>query len=249
MQTANQPFADAEAMGIIAQESGHVGPIAPGKLPPRCAQPDGAPLFASIEGPVASASLGQVYRAVDHDGRRLAVKVQRPGAVRQVSLDFAVIASGFSALQASGWGNGDLIEIVDIVADGVFQELDYRNEAANAAAFERSLRFLGYVSVPKVVEELPLTRKLIVTQWVEGRHLDALGKAEGLAMTQMAVEAVTASLVLTGFVHADPHEVAPPRHRLGTPPFPSLTPHRHPLPLRGTSCSATTGACTSSTLG
>ena len=47
---------------------------------------------------------------------------------------------------------------------------------------------------------------MLVTEWVQGHHLSNLPPAEGLKMTRMAVEACTASLVLTGYVHADPHE-------------------------------------------
>ena len=46
----------------------------------------------------------------------------------------------------------------------------------------------------------------LVNEWIHGRHLSDLGRKEGLRMTSMAVEAVTAGLVLTGQVHADPHE-------------------------------------------
>ena len=54
--------------------------------------------------------------------------MQRPHAVRQVAKDFAVIATSLWAVAKAGWGNGDLQEIVDIVAEGVFEELDYRCE-------------------------------------------------------------------------------------------------------------------------
>ena len=51
-------------------------------------------------------------------------------------------------IQSTGWGNGDLVEITDIVAAGVFEEMDYRNEAVNAQRFERSLDFLGCGATP-----------------------------------------------------------------------------------------------------
>ena len=138
--------------------------------PPDCESPDSPPLFAEITAePVASASLGQVYRARTHDGGEVAVKVQRPHAVRQVAKDFAVIATSLWAVAKAGWGNGDLQEIVDIVAEGVFEELDYRCEALNAEAFATSLAFLGYVRVPAVAAGFEPTPRVLVSEWMHGR--------------------------------------------------------------------------------
>jgi len=50
------------------------------------------------------------------------------------------------------------------------------------------------------------TDRVLVTEWVQGQHLSYLPPEAGLRMTRMAIEACTASLVLTGYVHADPHE-------------------------------------------
>jgi hypothetical protein len=71
--------------------------------------------------------------------------------------------------------------------------------------FEDSLAFLGFVGTPNVLPQYSTTR-VLVTEWVKGQHLSALTPDAGLRMTRMAVEACTASLVLTGYVHADPHE-------------------------------------------
>jgi len=85
------------------------------------------------------------------------------------------------------------------------QELDFRHEARNCYEFGESLRFLGYVDVPKTIPELT-TRRALGMEWVYGRHLSDLSPEEAMRMTYMSVEAVTAGLVLTGKVHADPHE-------------------------------------------
>lgn len=61
LQTANRPFRNADAWRVIAQETGHRGPIAPGITPEGCPEPDAEPLFASLgASPIAAASLGQV---------------------------------------------------------------------------------------------------------------------------------------------------------------------------------------------
>ena len=50
----------------------------------------------------------------------------------------------------------DLLKIWDTVASGVVDELDFRKEARNAAAFEKSLSFLGYATTPQVLTQFNL---------------------------------------------------------------------------------------------
>ena len=205
LQTSNEPFADNLAFQVIAEEFNATGPLAPGiPVTPGC-DPNGPTLFAKLsETCIASASLGQVYRGTTHDGQEIAVKVQRPDALEQCLLDGSVIIAALKAIQGRYW-NGDLLAIFDLVAGGVVQELDFRHEASNCYEFGESLRFLGYVDVPKTLPELT-TRRALGMEWVYGRHLSDLSPEEAMRMTYMSVEAVTAGLVLTGQVHADPHE-------------------------------------------
>ena len=99
-----------------------------------------------------------------------------------------------------------LLLFFEQVAAGVVEELDFRHEASNAKLFGESLAFLGYVRVPDTIPELT-TRRALAMEWVYGSHLSALATSEEkMRMTYMCVEAVTAGLVLTGLVHADPHE-------------------------------------------
>ena len=205
LQTNNAPFPDELAFQVMAEEFNVTGPLAPGiPLTPGC-DADAPPFFAKLsETCIASASLGQVYRGTTHDGLEIAVKVQRPDALRRCLLDGSVIIAALKAITGRFW-NGDLLAIFDLVAGGIVQELDFRHEASNCKAFGESLRFLGYVDVPVTLPELT-TRRAMAMEWVYGRHLSDLEPEEAMRMTYMSVEAVTAGLVLTGMVHADPHE-------------------------------------------
>ena len=217
LQTRNAPFSDEAAMRCLADEFGleDVGLLAPGVAPDA-----GRPflkteeyVFAALsKEPVAVASLGQVYKGRTHDGVDVAVKIQRPDALRTCAVDYTCFAVVWAAIQrwwtwkrGSEFDNGDIGEVVDTVADGIFDELNYGLEAVNAKEFKESLDFLGFVDVPRFLPELS-TDRVLTTEWIRGNHLEALGLRDGALMTQLAVEACTASLVLTGFVHADPHE-------------------------------------------
>ncbi len=191
--------------------------------------PNGPTLFKEMTvDPIACASLGQVYKATMHDGREVAIKVQRPDALTTLAKDAQCFRTvyraksvvekvkgtfvkkpsrgdmegGMTEDEVRG-GSSTAVTVLDRVAKEVKMELDYRIEAENSVRFRDSLKFLGFVTTPNVVQA---TDRILITEWIPGRHLKDLSTEEGLAMTQMAVQACTASMVLTGFVHADPHQ-------------------------------------------
>ena len=78
-------------------------------------------------------------------------------------------------------------------------------ESENAEKFVDSLKFLGFVDAPTTIKDLLLHACLRLPGSTE--RIRSLSPEKGQEMVTMAVEACTASLVLTGYVHADPHEV------------------------------------------
>ena len=207
LQGENAPFPNQQAWRILAEDLDW-----PGRLAPDCPHAQGAPgpaLFAELSAdPVAAASLAQVYYAKTHQGRELAIKVQRPGLLRLVALDMYVLRIMLDLLRRR-WGTmADLRIIADEVGAGVFRELDAHGEAANAAEFERRLSFLGFVRAPRWAPEYsgPAgVARVLAMEWVHGRRLSQLPPDLQRRFVDMAVEASVAQLIRTGFVHADPH--------------------------------------------
>ena len=100
LQTSNVPFADELAWAVIKEDFRWRGPIAPGVGVDAGADAELPPLFASITpSPVAVASLGQVYKAITHEGKEVAVKVQRPDAMSMLAKDYMCFVVSWAAIE------------------------------------------------------------------------------------------------------------------------------------------------------
>ena len=163
------------------------------------------------ESPIASASLGQVYKAkLDHNNW-VAVKVQRPNLdfiIRRdlVIIRFLSILSG--PLLPLNLGVG-LDEIIDEFGSKLFEEIDYEIEARNAEKFAILFKDNSTITIPKV-ERLYSSRKVITTSWINGTKLKSREELlnNSLNPSEIIKTGVTSAiqqLLEFGYFHADPH--------------------------------------------
>ena len=154
----------------------------------------------------AAASLGQVHRAVSHDGRELACKLQYPDMTSVVEADLKQLKLAF-AIYARYDPSVDTSEIHEEIAERLREELDYGLEARHARLYAELLKDEARVHVPDVVPELS-TGRLLTMSWLEGRRLLDFVDAPLAARNEIALALFRAWYVPFydgGVIHADPH--------------------------------------------
>eukprot|EP00977_Amphora_coffeiformis_P004663 scaffold1001_cov169-Amphora_coffeaeformis.AAC.10 len=177
----------------------------------------GGPLgqfFTSIsEKPVAAASLAQVYMATLNDGKntRVAVKVQRPDVLGTVSKDLYVLRRAAEVFQGlierfAPQQRTNYVALLNEWAIGFYTELDFQNEASNQRRLRNIMleRNVTGVTVPKTYDDL-CTRRILVSEWMDGKKLSDCTEAQIAKATPIAQEAFLTQLFEAGFFHADPH--------------------------------------------
>jgi ubiquinone biosynthesis protein len=169
-------------------------------------------LFVSFEEePLGSASLGQVHAAVLRDGREAVVKVQRPGLREQLAEDLQYFNELARFLEAhTGVASRvDMVGVVQQVERALADELDYLNEARNAAIFRRNLTSFPRILIPRVIEGYT-THKVLTTERIRGIKVDEIPPVARLdhefgRLADEFARAYLRQITVDGFFHADPH--------------------------------------------
>lgn len=156
--------------------------------------------------PVASASLGQVYRAVwAPDGRDVAVKVQYPGVASAVRADMTGLGWALRAVSLVSPGMA-AAPIIHELRGRVEGELDYRAEAVSQRAFAEAFAGDADIAVPGVVYA---TDRVLVTEWLPGRPLLEVAREGSQAQRDAAgtrfQRFALCGPARAGLLHADPH--------------------------------------------
>ena len=173
----------------------------------------GAPLsdlfHTFCETPIAAATIAQVHEAFMQDGRRVAVKVQRPDLEKMISTDIAALTNLvalvegiFPRLHAL-----DLPVLVREFANSLNRETDFQREARSIVLFRTALVDVPDLWIPDVVAERS-SGNVLTLEFSDGERVDVYGKLHPEAIPH-AIKTLVRLMLQTifeeGLFHADPH--------------------------------------------
>lgn len=165
-------------------------------------------LFQDFEiKPMAAASIAQIHRATLLDGRRVVVKVRRPGIAQQAAHDLRLLRLliRLASLFWPGLRRQRPLELIAELAAQLQGEMDLRHEARNVRRVAAALREQPTLYVPAVIEPL-VSAEVLVQEFAPGRPIASyFGTSEGDALAKALFDAYLHQLFVVGAFHADPH--------------------------------------------
>jgi predicted unusual protein kinase regulating ubiquinone biosynthesis (AarF/ABC1/UbiB family) len=191
LQDSVPPMSPELAAQVVAEELG---------LPPERA-------FATWDPqPIAAASIGQVHRAITHDGRAVAVKVQYPGIAETIEADLGNVALLRRMLRIVA-PRQDVAALLAELRERITEELDYAKEARNQQLFADYYRGHPTIKVPDIVPELS-TRRVVTSELADGARFAELAtwsQAERDLAAETIYRFVFRSLYEAHAFNGDPH--------------------------------------------
>jgi len=163
------------------------------------------------ESPIASASLGQVYKTKTKNNTYVAVKVQRPNLYFLIRRDVVILrflATFLSPFLPLNIGVG-IGEIIDEFGKALFDEIDYVKEGENALRFAYLFKENPNIFIPKLEKQFS-SKRIITTSWIDRVKLRdrALLEENNLVPSSFIKTCVISGLQQLfeyGYFHADPH--------------------------------------------
>ncbi|CAK9199094.1 unnamed protein product [Sphagnum jensenii] len=158
------------------------------------------------EEPIASASIGQVHRAVTKSGKVVAMKVQYPGVANSIDSDIENVRRllDYTNLIPEGLY---LDQAIRVAKEELARECDYELEAANQKRFRELLGHEQGVYVPLVFDEF-CSKRVLTTEFVPGISIDQVAHLEQKIRDRVGTQllAITLKELFTfRFMQTDPN--------------------------------------------
>lgn len=169
-------------------------------------------LFREFERvPLAAGSLGQVHRARHHDGTPLAVKIRRPGVLREIECDLSLMQE-LAVLAVRHIPESQIVDpegLINHFARTIRREMNFAREGRSMDEFRRLFRNDPHLYVPRVYWELT-TEAVLTMEFVDGLRVDEPASLVNLPVSAAEVATAGAKLYMKqafefGMFHGDPH--------------------------------------------
>ncbi len=166
-------------------------------------------LFRTVDpAPVASGSIACVYRGILHDGRTVALKLQRPGIRRNMTLDLSVMHSMSALAERLPPVRGvPARQLTGFICAAILGQLDFGLEQENLGRLRRNFDGLEYIWIPETLPDL-CRSSCLVMEFIPGlvaRPVSAIDPERRPVLAARTLGAVYQMLFMDGFVHCDLH--------------------------------------------
>lgn len=166
-------------------------------------------VFSSIEEtPIGTASIGQVHKAKLHSGKRVVIKVKRPGVGETVRQDMRMMVFLAGLMERYLPSESEAYrptEVVKQFSRMITKELDYKREARNLERARHCFEDDPDIHIPYTYLE-HTTRDILVQDFVDGKKLNQVSKKKVRRDTvQKIVIAYMRQVLEFGLFQADPH--------------------------------------------
>jgi ubiquinone biosynthesis protein len=161
--------------------------------------------------PIASASLGQVHRAVLRDGRPVAVKVQRPDIRESIAQDLEALKemTDFADSKTDIGRRYHFGEMLEEFKENLARELDYKQEAKHLRTIAENLAEYENIIIPLPVDDYT-TSRVLTMDYIQGRKITKITalkqlELDGYTLADDLFKAYLQQTLVDGLFHADPH--------------------------------------------
>jgi ubiquinone biosynthesis protein len=161
--------------------------------------------------PMAAASVSQVHRATLRDGRKVAVKVQRPDIRDTIRDDLDTLGelAEFLDEHSDRAHRYRLVDVLEEFRRSLLREMDFRNEARNLETLAENLAEFERIVIPRPVESYTSSRVLTM-DLIRGRKVTSLSPLSLMELDRERLandlfRAYLKQILVDGFFHSDPH--------------------------------------------